>query len=101
MRSCYTIPVDNTCAIADVCDYYGTGMILTRINVPAEARGKGIGSKLLNEVTSAADVEGIVLYLEINPYGPLNYDALEAWYFRNGFKKWNGIYRRLPKKVPK
>lgn len=97
MRSCFIAKTSATrIAIADVCDYYGQGYIITRINVPEGERGKGIGNKLLKEILNAADEEGMNLFLEIKPSGEMNYGDLEAWYCRNGFKKWNGMYRRRP-----
>lgn len=76
--------------------YYGEGKLLTRINVPDKYRGDKVGSRLLKTILAQADIEKITMFLEIMPSGPLGYEELEAWYFRNGFKKWNGIYRRKP-----
>lgn len=83
-------------AIADLVDYYGRGKIITRINVPAEFRGKGHGTALLKQIIEDADREKIALYLEIQSSDGLSYDELEAWYKRHGFKNWegSGIYRR-------
>lgn len=97
MRSCYVeylSPVK--IAIADLCDYYGEGMIITRINTPIAFRGKGYGNTLLKRITADADAEGIVLFLEISPSDGLSFEQLKAWYLRNGFAYWKGIYRRLP-----
>jgi len=99
MRSCYTLRLDEArIAIADLCDYYGTGMILTRINVPEKYRGQGHANALLKQVLDDADREGVRLYLEIQSSDGLSYDELERWYLRNGFARWRGIYRRLPQK---
>lgn len=97
----------DTRSVADLIDYcpegLGQGYIITRINVPPEHRGKGIGSQLLKAITDEADVKGVRLYLEINPYGGLTYDQLEAWYMRHGFKHWpdgaSPMYRRTPRLV--
>lgn len=70
--------------------------MITRINVPDEHRGNRLGSKLLKEICEDADKEQITLWLEIMPSGPLDYDALESWYKRYGFKG-NGMYKRKPK----
>lgn len=83
-------------AVLDMSDYYGEGKIITRINVPEKFRGKGYGRQLLKQATDWADENGITLWLEINPYGQMTYDELEAWYKRNGFKG-HGIYKRRPK----
>lgn len=73
-------------AVIDLCDYYGEGFIITRINVPKEFRNKGVASKLLQRVLDEADKEKINLWLEISASDGLNYDQLEAWYKRHGFK---------------
>ena len=62
------------------------GWTISRINVPAIHRGKGLGTKILNEITADADAEGASLWLQVMPSGPLDYDALVAWYRRHGFK---------------
>lgn len=84
-------------AVLDFSDYYKDGLIITRINVPAKYRGQGHGSNMLRELCAKADAEGITLWLEINPYGDMTYEQLEAWYRRYGFKG-TGIYKRKPKK---
>lgn len=101
MKSCF-IDYD-TRSIADVVKYHSdgatfSGYMITRINVPDQHRGKGLGSKLLKEICDAADAEGVMLWLEIMPSGPLDYDALEAWYKRYGFKG-NGMYKRKPRQT--
>lgn len=59
--------------------------MLTRINVPPTARGRGHGSALLRLVLAAADAEGAVVQLEVLPSGPLGRVALVRWYRRHGF----------------
>lgn len=66
MKPCYMVKLSGTrIAIADLVDYYGRGKIITRINVPAEFRGKGHGTALLKQIIEDADREKIALYLEI------------------------------------
>ena len=84
-----------TCAIANVSQNPDGTWDLNRINVPAKYRGVGVGSALLIEVLGSADAEGIDLYLDLNPYGALNYEQLEAWYARHGFVWHKGRMRRL------
>lgn len=98
MRNCF---VDyETRAIADLCDYYGKGLIITRINVPKAARGKGIGTKLLLEILKEADESRTTLYLEIQSSDGLDRDQLEAWYERHGFKQFiTGMWRRRAEKI--
>lgn len=88
MKSCFTLRVeqDPRPAIADVSWMDGLGWVLNRINVPGPARGNGYGSKLLKMVTDNADEEGVTLILGPEPSGPLDFDALVAWYQRNGFQ---------------
>jgi ribosomal protein S18 acetylase RimI-like enzyme len=98
MKSCYHIKLSvMNIAIADLCDYYNRGMIITRINVPAAYRGQGHARKLLSQITADADAEHIRLWLEIQASDGLNYDQLQAWYERNGFKYKRGIYQRSPR----
>lgn len=95
MKTCY---VDTTSrSIVDLCDYYGKGLIITRVNVPHERRGQGHGRALMQRVCAAADATRTTLYLEILPSGGLDYDQLEAWYSRLGFIHHLGIYRRRPR----
>lgn len=63
-------------------------MTITRINVLPEHRGRGLGSRLLKTILADADAAGVALSLEIMPSGPLDYDALERWYRRHGFRPW-------------
>ena len=97
MRSCYIERLSPTrIAIADVTDYYGVGKMITRINVPMQHRGEGHGTKVLAQILKDADEERVNLFLEISPSDGLDYNQLEAWYTRHGFKRWKGIYRRRP-----
>jgi GNAT superfamily N-acetyltransferase len=101
MKSCYWKKLgDVHIAIADLCDYYNLGFIITRINVPRAFRGQGEGRELLKQITSDADKEGRRLFLEISPSDGLSFHELEAWYMRAGFKRWKGIYMRRPISVP-
>jgi predicted GNAT family N-acyltransferase len=97
MKSCYVIQVSPVrIAIADLCDYYGEGWIITRINVPMQFRGKGFGSELLKQICSDADKEKQTLFLEIQSSDGLSYRELEEWYLRYGFRNCKGIYKRNP-----
>ena len=97
MRTCYVD--EGSRSIADLCDYYGKGMLLTRINVPQPVRGRGHARDLLARILRDADEEGVTLYLEILPSGGLTYYELEGWYLRAGFRcVVEGFYRRKPQK---
>lgn len=98
MKTCFVQKIAAvSLAIVDLSDYYGEGLIVNRINVPAAHRGKGIASNLLREVVKEADKTGTTLFLEIYPSGGLNFNQLRNWYLRHGFEKWSVLYRRLPK----
>lgn len=97
MRNLYHIKLSPMkIAVLDCCDYYNEGMIITRINVPQAFRGQGHARELLRRVCADADLEGVTLWLEISSSDGLDYDQLEAWYVRHGFKPLGGIYRRKP-----
>ena len=105
MNNMFVIQCDTTkIAIADLTnpgDFLPGTRTITRINVPEAYRGKGFGTALLRMITDAADADGVILSLEINPSGPLDYDALRDWYVRNGFYEYSrmaGIYLRMPEK---
>lgn len=86
-----------TRSIADLVPISTGEILVTRINVPAEHRGKGIGSKLLRSIVADADIMGVTLILEPSPYGGLNYEQLTAWYKRYGFvERDDGMYTRQP-----
>ena len=75
------------------------GLIITRINVPAEHRWKGVARALLQQVLDDADKTNTTLYLEIVPSGGMNFGQLRNWYERRGFCDTgdiSGFWRRLP-----
>lgn len=75
-----------------------TDWTITRINIPEKSRGNGYGSRLLRRITDDADAEVVKLVLEPFPSGPLDYDALVAWYTRHGFRMTrHGYMLREPK----
>lgn len=95
MKNCFYDKETNS--IADVCDYYGEGWIVTRINVPTKHRDKGIGSLLLHQICDEADKHRETLFLEILPSGRLGYNDLKEWYLRYGFREvTSGFFRRRP-----
>lgn len=65
--------------------------LLTGIEVGREHRGKGIASKLLRQILSDADEHGVQVALVVEPDGSidsLDYDSLEAFYRRHGFREY-------------
>jgi predicted GNAT family N-acyltransferase len=102
VKSCYFIKLSEySIAIADLCDYYSLGRIITRINVPEAARGNGHGRALMQQILNDADQERITLFLEPAATGGLTQDELTAWYQRHGFVYWKGLLRRKPHRAPK
>lgn len=53
--------------------------------MPKTHRGRGIARSLMDEVLADADQEGTTLCLNINAYGDMSWEELEAWYLRLGF----------------
>lgn len=108
VKNCYILPVDPEApyrvGIADLTNMGemvpGT-MTITRINIPETHRGQGLGTKLLQMITDAADEEPTMLTLEIMPSGPLNYEQLYDWYVRHGFcqSPFPGVLIRYPKEA--
>jgi GNAT superfamily N-acetyltransferase len=76
------------------------GWTISRVSVLPPHRGKGLASKLLTEVTTAADSENVILYLEPIPDASrtgLTRDQLIAFYERHGYDKEYGFtWIRLP-----
>jgi predicted GNAT family N-acyltransferase len=100
MRLSQYIKLENPIGLAclDTTEYYGEGYIITRINVPVQHRGKGLGSDLLRKCCKVADEHNIDLWLEIMASDGPAHDDLEAWYLRHGFKNLGSIYHRKPNK---
>lgn len=69
-----------------------------RIFVNPKYRGKGYGTKLINLILNVIDEKKSKLLLDINPYGDMSYDDLEAFYVRHGFKDIGNHYLYVPKK---
>jgi ribosomal protein S18 acetylase RimI-like enzyme len=85
-------------AIIDLCDYYGQGLIITRIKTPREHRRKGIANRLLAKCLADADAEQVTLWLEVVSSGEMTSTQLAEWYTRKGFKELgvSGLFRRAP-----
>ena len=75
---------------------YDKGWMITRIFVPEDCRRQGFGSQVLKLVLEDADIEHVILYLPIHPYSNTEYQRLEAWYKRHGFKRQRGLFHRRP-----
>lgn len=89
MKTCY---IDmETRVIADLIEpgVMYPGWLITRINVPADKRGNGLGSAMLQRILRDADQEQVLLYLEPMATGQhangLDQDALVKWYEAHGF----------------
>lgn len=107
MRVTYALP--GVRAVADVEPFSverdgRPEYLLTRLNVPQEHRGQGLGSRLLATVLEAADYEGAVLYVDPMPNGDharglggLDQETLVAFYERRGFvRRPDGVFWRRP-----
>lgn len=81
---------------------FGESWLVSRVNVPAQHRGKGHGRQLMLQLTTWADREQQTLMLTVNPYAdsPLKQAELTAWYLRCGFVQVvaqpAGLLVRLP-----
>lgn len=98
MRTCY-VDTEHR-AIADLVapNELTSYWTITRINVPHEHRGKGLGTKLLRRILEDADKAFVILALEPSPSDGLNYDQLTAWYSRHGFElTQSGYMLRSPR----
>ena len=70
------------CSLIDNNLYY-----FNRLYVSPSYRGKKFGTKLLDTLLKIFKEYNLVLKLDINPYGGLNYKQLESFYVRHGFEK--------------
>jgi len=68
--------------------------------IRAFPEGEGIGTELMEELVKILDKQDIALYCELNPYGLLDYKALEKFYKKYGFEEFgvDGALIRLPRK---
>jgi GNAT superfamily N-acetyltransferase len=64
-----------------------------RLFVSPSVRKKGIATKLMSELVKKLDENKIDLFLDINPYGNLNYKQLENFYRQFGFEEYEGDYQ--------
>lgn len=72
------------------CSCAGTGssiMYFNRLYVTPEYRHKGFGTVLLKKLLKIIKERHLVLQLDINPYGDMDYDQLEKFYTKYGFEK--------------
>ena len=97
MKTCFITRLSAVrIAILDCCPFEN-GFLVTRINVPNGFRGLGHASALLRQCTESADQEQIPLYLTIQPSDGLNYEQLEQFYTRHGFRQvHDNLYQRDP-----
>lgn len=91
MKTCYAVSLGYKAAIADLVRYQG-GMMITRINVPRDHRGKGHARKLLGRILADADKDGVALYLHVSASDGLTEQQLDAWYKRHGFVEKNCLW---------
>ena len=74
-------------AVIDLVEVEKNKYLVTRVSVPREHRGKGIGTKLLKEVTKDADKECSTLLIEPKPYDSgMTKESLINYYKIFGFE---------------
>ena len=75
-----------------------TGLYVNEVRVAPGRRGRGTGTRLLQEVTKAADATQHGLFVEPAEIGGTKLDALIVWYERHGFERVSGtIWHRPPR----
>lgn len=98
MKTIYVVRITNyQIAIADLApnDHPKGPWRISRINVPAQWRGRGFGTELLKQILADADAEEVPLMLEPVATGGLTAHQLEKWYERHGFVKHPlGMFRQ-------
>lgn len=71
-------------------DLYDNGKFLelSRIIIPKEKRGEGIGSEIMNQINDYADKKGLKIYLTPSKdFGATSISRLEKFYKDHGFVK--------------
>lgn len=86
-------------SIADLVELDPAYYLVTRINVPRESRNRGLGTKILTEILSDADMEGVTLEIHPMSSGGLSRAQLITWYKRHGFRWEQDYYSHDPVKV--
>lgn len=69
-----------------------------RLFVTPRARNHGLAKKMMSRLIEELDDLKWNLVCEINPYGDLNYEQLEKFYFSYGFEKRDGHLIRICKR---
>ena len=70
------------------CSLIGNNLYyFNRLYVSPSYRGRKFGTKLLDTLLKIFKEYNLILKLDINPYGGLNYEQLESFYIRHGFEK--------------
>ena len=72
----------NTSRIHDNVFYFN------RLFVQPKFRNQGYATQMLETLLIRFKERHYVLALDINPYGDLNYEELETFYMKHGFKKY-------------
>jgi len=92
MKDCYSyVCSPRHLAVVDVHFCVGMRMwVVSRVNVPAPFRRRGIATRLMGEVLEDADNEEVWLALWVNPYGDMTAEQLVDWYKRLGFEPASG-----------
>ncbi len=88
MKPMYYRMIRGRAAVSDLVEIESGVFLVTRLNVPKELRKRGIGTSIMNEITSDADKDGIVLKIEPSPYpdSDMSRKQLVNYYKKFGFK---------------
>lgn len=93
MKTCIVLKLSPArIAIADLTKVRHRVYEINRLNVPEAHRGQGHGRELLRMVLDEADRCDVVLRCYSMSSGPLNNEALDAWYIRRGFQRRQDDY---------
>lgn len=75
----------------------GNWFWFSRLKVKKE--GQGLGTRLMTELVTLCDQHKVDIFCQLNPYGRLNYEQLQAFYRKFGLvdievKKQHAMIRR-------
>ncbi len=93
--ACFHIIESSRRAVAELSQIKDKLYYFNRLLVDEKIRNKGYAHKLLQAVIKWANQEKIIILLDINPYGDLNYNQLLKFYFKYGFTIKNKKHRTL------
>lgn len=71
-------------------DLYAAVRYVSHVETDAAHRGKGHATRALRKIAAEADAEGISLIIAPEPFAdsPMDRNALESWYTRSGWERF-------------